>query len=244
MRHLVLSDLHANLPALEAVLEVGGPAGYDSVLLLGDVVGYGPHPGGTVERVRSLDVAAAVRGNHDRVASGLEDPDRFNTDARRAALWTRQVLEREERQWLRDLPQGPVRCGGLCLFHGAPDDEDGYLLDPPDLKRALEGADADVSLCGHTHLPLLAGLRPGGGLAICSPAVFPRSLRPGRKYLINPGSVGQPRDGDPRASAGILDTGAGTFELLRVEYPVGEVQEDILRAGLPESLARRLERGE
>ena len=243
MRYLVLSDIHANLQALEAVLAGSSAEGYDRVIVLGDLVGYGGDPDAVVERVRALDPVVIVRGNHDKVASGLEDSSGFNAIARRAAIWTRESLSPENRQYLAALPAGPLTLNDAVLVcHGSPEDEDLYIFNDRDALRALREASRPLCLFGHTHLPIVVRL-VDGTLELVARATQPETtveLGAGVKHLINPGSVGQPRDGDPRAAFAILDLGNQSIVLYRIAYAVEDAQARILQAGLPASLAHRL----
>ncbi len=152
MRYLVLSDVHANLEALEACLDDVKSRRIEFVLVLGDVVGYGPNPNEVVERVRALEPVAVVRGNHDKVASGLESADGFNIVARAAARWTFEQLTPENRAWIAGLPNGPISVDHLVeICHGSPFDEDAYVFDELDALRALKSADRRLCLFGHTH---------------------------------------------------------------------------------------------
>ncbi len=242
MRYLVLTDIHANLDALEACLADARPRGFDQTLVLGDVVGYGAQPNEVIDRVIGLKPVAIVRGNHDKVAAGLEHAEGFNAVARNAAMWTLNALTPEHLQWLQQLPPGPLAVDeSVEVCHGAPFDEDEYVFDELDATRAIAVATRPICLFGHTHHAIAFELRDGG-LAQIDPdggSGIVR-LRKGSKFLVNPGSVGQPRDGDPRAAYAIVDVDAGTIEMLRVEYPVAEAQRKILAAGLPPSLAQRL----
>jgi predicted phosphodiesterase len=243
MRYLVLTDIHANLEALEACLDDARDRGFERTLVLGDVVGYGPDPNDVVERVRGLRPVEIVRGNHDKVACGVEQPESFNVVAKSAAMWTLSMLTPEHRTWLAALQQGPVFVNALVeICHGSPVDEDSYIFDELDATRALNVSRRPVCLFGHTHWPaafeqsyeeaLAIGLKYDGEMRIV--------LRDGVKYLMNPGSVGQPRDGDARAAYAIVDTDSRHVELIRVEYRFEETQNKILSAGLPEVLAQRL----
>jgi len=245
MRSLVISDIHGNLEALDTVLAVL-EGRYDDVLVLGDLVGYGADPNGVVDRVRALEPKAVIRGNHDKVAAGLEDGESFNAVARNAVLWTFEALTPDNRQYLSSLPEGPVEIDDLIeICHGTPYDEDAYLFDELDALRAFETAKRPVCLYGHTHvavafryfdsLDIVAG--PGDTAGACL------TFTPEARYLINPGSVGQPRDGDPRAGAAIVDSDRRQIELFRIPYPIEEAQRKIRLAGLPEVLAKRLSLG-
>ena len=243
MRYLVLTDIHANLEALDACITDAAARRYDRTLVLGDLVGYGADPNAVVDRVRDLDAVATVRGNHDKVACGLEQADGFNTVARNAARWTFDVLTVEHRAWLAALPRGPVSVDDLVeICHGSPFDEDAYLFDELDAARAFKTSARPLCLFGHTHGPAVFELSREG-LDAARPAASDRTqidLVTGSKYLVNPGAVGQPRDGDARAAYAIVDNEAKRVELFRVAYAVDETQRKIVKAGLPEVLAQRL----
>jgi diadenosine tetraphosphatase ApaH/serine/threonine PP2A family protein phosphatase len=243
MRYLILTDIHANLEALDACLADAERRGFDRTLVLGDLVGYGGDPNAVIDRIVALEPAAIVRGNHDKVACGLEQADGFNAVARSAAMWTLDVLTPAHRQWLAALPEGPIVVDDLVeICHGSPFDEDAYIFDELDAVRALRTAARPLCVFGHTHYPISFELADGRvetvGPAI--DAVAELQLRAGSKYLVNPGSVGQPRDGDPRAAYAIVDVDARRIELLRVSYEVKAAQAKVVRAGLPDVLAQRL----
>jgi diadenosine tetraphosphatase ApaH/serine/threonine PP2A family protein phosphatase len=248
MRYLVLTDIHANLEALDRCLADAETRRYDGTLLLGDVVGYGPDPNAVIERVQALEPSAMVRGNHDKVACGLEQPEGFNVVARSAALWTFDALTPEHRNWLAQLPQGPRQVDGLVeICHGTPFDEDAYIFDELDAIRALKASSRPLCMFGHTHVSTTFESTKEGLRGEIDGALQSRpsqvALRNGARYLVNPGSVGQPRDGDPRAGYAIVDTDRRLVELFRLEYPVEETQVKVLKAGLPEVLAHRLAAG-
>ncbi|MBI2187499.1 MAG: metallophosphoesterase family protein [Acidobacteria bacterium] len=255
MRYLVLSDIHANLEALEAVLASAAP--YDQVLLLGDYVGYGADPNAVIDRMRRLPVAALIRGNHDKVAAGLEDTEGFNHVAREAITWTASVLTPENRAWLAALPAGPAVVDGLTeICHGTTFDEDAYVFDDLEALRSLRSAERPLCLYGHTHVPAIYRLvgeegpngSPHGGrtLELLGPprgVTFPLTLDGTSQYLVNCGAVGQPRDGDARAAYGMLDTDARRLVIHRTSYDLAAAQQKIVEAGLPEVLAQRLAMG-
>ena len=246
MRYLILTDIHANLEALQACLIDATARGYDRVLVLGDLIGYGADPNAVVERVQQLKPTAIVRGNHDKVALSIAEAEGFNLVARSAAQWTLDALTPEHRQWLIDLPEGPIAVDELVeICHGSPYDEDAYIFDELDALRAMRASIRPLCLFGHTHYPITFELS-NGVLDTVGPATAGHSeleLRDGAKYLLNPGSVGQPRDGDPRAAYAIVDTAAKRVELIRLTYPVDVAQAKVIEAGLPEVLARRLAAG-
>ena len=244
MRYLVLSDIHANLEALESTLAAAGEC--DAVLVLGDLVGYGADPNAVIERVQSLPNATIIRGNHDKVGAGVETVDSFNHLARHAISWTATELTPENRQWLAEMPAGPALIDDVVeICHGSPFDEDAYLFDDLDVHRAMAAASRPLCLFGHTHVQVGHYLsRDEFGLATADDK-RPLSIafeEPNR-YLVNPGSVGQPRDGDPRAGFGIVDTMAREITIYRVEYPIAKAQARIMEEGLPDVLAQRLALG-
>ena len=250
MRILVLSDIHSNLEALEACL-AAAPA-HDLVVNLGDSVGYGANPNEVIARCRALG-KVFVRGNHDKAVSGLMDLAEFNAAAGLATLWTRDQLTAENLAWLRKLPQGPVQIDelpGIQLVHGSALDEDEYLVSVRDAIEPLMTDVVPVTFFGHTHLQggfvaqgeISEAYRPGYrtvGQAESSDWPLRRDLR----FLINPGSVGQPRDGDWRAAFAVFDTDAWVVSFHRVPYNLRIAQEKILAANLPQRLATRLATG-
>lgn len=244
MRFLILSDIHANATALEASLaEAGGK--WDRVVCLGDVVGYGPDPNEVIDRIRGLE-AVTIRGNHDKVGSGLTSADDFNPVARAAAMWTREHLRPENREYLENLPLGPLSIDGFSMVHGAIRDEDEYVVAPAQALESLLEAPSQVTFFGHTHLQVGFSLGPDN--AISSLRLRPTNdsklskleLSAGTSYLLNPGSIGQPRDGDPRAAFAIADLSHREVEFWRVPYEIEAVQDRMERAGLPEPLILRL----
>jgi diadenosine tetraphosphatase ApaH/serine/threonine PP2A family protein phosphatase len=240
MRYLILSDVHANLEALDAVLAEGAEC--DATLVLGDLVGYGADPNAVIERIRSLPAATIVRGNHDKVGAGLENVESFNHLARYAIAWTATTLTAPNREWLAALQEGPVTIDGFVeICHGSPFDEDVYIFDDLDARRAIRATRRPLCLFGHTHVPAI--FRFDDDLEALGPPRGPRfrlTMDEDAKYLANCGAVGQPRDGDPRAAFGILDTEARTLTVMRVAYDVASAQAKIVLAGLPEVLAHRL----
>lgn len=246
MRILVLSDIHSNLEAFDAVLEEAAGA-YDTTLCLGDIVGYGASPLEVMERLDVLAPQWIIRGNHDRVCAGITDSSTFSPAARIAIEWTRRQLSPPAMARLAALPIGPIAIDAhTTICHGAPSDEDFYLLDSADARLAFSAQSAPLCLHGHTHAQTIFRLQ-GFGVYDETPARRTRltvTLDAGSRYLINPGAVGQPRDGDPRAAYAILDTGARVVELRRVSYDVAAAQARIRAAGLPEPLARRLATGD
>jgi diadenosine tetraphosphatase ApaH/serine/threonine PP2A family protein phosphatase len=243
MRYLILTDIHANLEALEACVADAVPRTFDQTLVLGDLVGYGGDPNAVVERIQSLKPTAIVRGNHDKVACGLEEAEGFNAVAKSAAKWTLEVLTPEHREWLCALPAGPIDVDDVVeICHGSPFDEDAYIFDELDAVRALKFSNRPLCLFGHTHYPVTFELSNESFDSVGS-AGAPQTqvqMKNGCKYLINPGSVGQPRDGDPRAAYAIVDTKLRRVELYRTRYAVEDAQTKVVKAGLPDVLAQRL----
>jgi diadenosine tetraphosphatase ApaH/serine/threonine PP2A family protein phosphatase len=215
-------------------------------LVLGDVVGYAADPNAVITRVQELKAKAMVRGNHDKVACGLEQPDGFNAVARAAAQWTFDVLTEEHRAWLASMAQGPIAVDDLVeICHGSPFDEDAYIFDETDALRALKATSRPLCLFGHTHFPVTFQLA-GGELQANGPATAGEArleLSQDVLYLVNPGAVGQPRDGDARAAFAIVDVEQRCIELYRVDYPIEKAQMKIIEAGLPPVLAKRLSVG-
>jgi len=244
VRYLILSDIHANQQALDAVLADARTVGYDQVLMLGDLVGYGASPATVMETVFALEPVAMVRGNHDKVCAGLEPATLFNDAARQSAEWTAEVLTPAQRLTLAALPAGPrIVTEGLEICHGAPFDEDFYVFDDTDAARALATASARLCLYGHTHVPAIFSNAED---PVTSAGPTPLDVRLPQKgpAIINVGSIGQPRDGDPRAAYGVLDLETGTLTLRRVDYDIAGAQREIRQAGLPEWLAERLAKGQ
>ncbi|HUK14727.1 MAG TPA: metallophosphoesterase family protein [Thermoanaerobaculaceae bacterium] len=250
MKYLILSDIHANLEAFRAVLSHAARKRRDAVLFLGDVVGYGAAPNQVVERLRRMGNVVSVRGNHDRV---VLDPEQgavfFNTHARRAAQWSAEMLTPANQRYVEGLPIGPRTVGeGVAICHGSPSDEDEYLFSEAEAMSAFHAAPARVTFFGHSHVPCMFELSGEGdheslvGVLLRGSRVV-IDLDPTRRYLINPGSVGQPRDRDPRASYGMYDTAVGRFTLYRVPYNVELARRRILTAGLPPILGDRLVHG-
>ncbi|MFP5230845.1 MAG: metallophosphoesterase family protein [Acidobacteriota bacterium] len=260
MRALLLSDIHANLEALEAVM-AAAPA-HDVVWNLGDVVGYGANPNEVIDETRRLG-SVFVRGNHDRVCSGLGGIEEFNPVAQRAARWTECMLTGEHREWLRQMAVGPIAPDGpyVRCVHGSPIDEDDYLLTVRDAWPALQATEARITFFGHTHVqggfatngeewfrltPQYAAhphAAHGEHGARTTAEEFELELRESARYLLNPGSVGQPRDGDWRAAFALYDDARMVLTWYRVPYNLKEAQERIVQAGLPDRLASRLREG-
>ena len=245
MRYLILSDLHGNWHALEAVVR-SAEGQYDQVLCCGDLVGYGGDPNAVAEWARA-HCAQVVRGNHDRSCTGLDGLEWFNPVARLAALWTQRALTAANADYIRSLPQGPVLVESFELVHGAPYDEDDYVMGSDEAAQAFGYLERRLVFFGHTHVQ--------GGFIWNRSRVESISRTPLRSlaqtiqidaecaYLINPGSVGQPRDGDPRAASVLYDSDAQQVTFRRTAYDVEAAQRQIHEAGLPSILADRLSLG-
>lgn len=250
MRALVLSDIHGNLEALNAALAAAGD--YDVLWNLGDVVGYGASPN-EVTAIMREHAQLNVRGNHDRVCCGLASAVGFNPIARTAAEWTRQELTGENREWLATMPKGPLEVEGLpgvLLAHGSPLNEDQYIVTMRDAWAPLQQTGMEITFIGHTHLQ--GGfVQKDQDWSEVRPRYSTRNdaetwtleLAEGTRHLINPGSIGQPRDNDWRAGFAIYDTVAKTVAFHRIPYDLTAAQGRILMAGLPEKLAARLREG-
>lgn len=243
MRILVLSDLHSNATALDAVLEAAKNR-WDLSVCLGDVVGYGPDPNEVTARLRELKTQT-IRGNHDKAVTGLMPTDDFNPVAKAAVDWTHAELKPEHLAWLAALPPGPLESEGIVLVHGALEDEDEYVFTPEQALDGLLDSTAGVTFFGHTHHQ--------GGFSYLDSQLEVLQIRPRasesfaalriespRRYLLNPGSIGQPRDGDARAAFAIADLEHKVVEFWRVPYDIAVVQERMRAAHLPEPLVQRL----
>ena len=246
MRLLVLTDIHANLSALDAAL-TAAEGSWQHLVCLGDVVGYGPDPNEVTSRIRELG-AVTIRGNHDKAVAELMPTDDFNPVAKAAVNWTRSQLSNENLDWLAGLPQGPLEAEGVVLVHGAFQDEDEYVFTPSQALEGLLDSTSQVTFFGHTHHQ--------GGFAYQDPELEVLSLHPrtnearcalrledAKRYLLNPGSIGQPRDTDPRAGFAIADLENHTVEFWRVPYDIAGVQKRMRDAKLPEPLVLRLQVG-
>ncbi|HEX9118463.1 MAG TPA: metallophosphoesterase family protein [Anaerolineae bacterium] len=250
MRVLVVSDIHANLTALEAVIDDAGQFDFQAVWCLGDTVGYGPEPNECIARIRELG-AVAVVGNHDWAVLGGMDIDDFNQEARRGVLWTREHLTPENLSWLGALPGAPIQIGDFTLTHGSPRDPVWeYILYPSIARANLDYFTTPFCLIGHTHVPVLYLWQAAdGNLRTVPPPpgqtldLWPAGVAGGSRGLLNPGSVGQPRDNDPRAAYAILDTEQMTWLSRRVVYPVEITQARMRQAALPERLINRIAYG-
>jgi predicted phosphodiesterase len=246
VRFLILSDIHANWEALEASLN-SAAGQYDSIVCCGDLIGYGPDPNRVVDWVRG-NVAFVIRGNHDKATLGPEILEWFNPVARSAAIWTLKELTPENLEYVKLLTKGPLAVDGYQIVHGSPLDEDEYLIGAAEVGQAFQYLDRDLTFFGHTHVQggfamtrrrmrVIEGSRPDDEEAALD-------LSPDDVYLINPGAIGQPRDGDPRAAYVLYDPEERCVVYHRAEYDIAGVQAKIRRAGLPDVLAARLAIGQ
>lgn len=241
MRILIISDIHANLTALEAVIADAGPV--NATWCLGDLVGYGPDPNECVERVRGLPNLTCLLGNHDAAALGQIDIESFNPDARVAIHWTRSMLSADSFSFLRDLP-GTAVINHMTLAHGSPRQPVWeYILDTRTATLNFEYFETPYCLVGHTHLPVLYYLPDESRIArlMVPDATMQLTLAP--RTILNPGSVGQPRDRDPRSAYAIFEPEQNLWEYHRVHYNIQEVQERMEVAKLPERHIQRLAAG-
>ncbi len=238
----IIADLHANLEATKAVFRKLDEIRPERVVCLGDVTGYYANPNEVIDMVRERNIPTLM-GNHDAAVCGLEEPWFFNENAQAVIHWQAAQLRPEHRDWLRAIPREISIDEDTLAVHGAPGNRDDYILDWLDAMRYVEylmRANARVCFFGHSHRAALFGERGSGPQSTQSNCF---TLNPNNRYFINPGSVGQPRDHDPRAAFGIYETEKRVFEFCRVEYNIAVTARGVIEAGLPPQLARRLERG-
>jgi len=240
LRYAIISDIHANLEAFCAVLEKIDEMSVDQIVCLGDVVGYNASPNECCNLIRERNIQT-VLGNHDAVACSLEDPWGFNPVALAAAMWTRETLNEDNLEWLRNLPD-VLNFQSFVTVHGAPRNRNTYLFTWEDILphlSFLEEQNCNICFIGHTHSPGI--FSTDGVYSVDDDSRF--TLGSGKSFFINPGSVGQPRDGNPQAAFGILDTEDNVFEQVRIKYPVEKAAKRVLDADLPPFLAERLALG-
>jgi len=251
VRLLILSDIHSNLEALDACLRTAEAC--DQFVNLGDIVGYGADPNAVIERVRPYG-GLVVRGNHDHATLDAAELESFNPIAAQAVQWTRQNLAAGNLAWLRQVPPGPVYEPGLSgveFVHGSPAGEDEYILSEVSGRTAFAASSAQLIFFGHTHIQCALEHKEDSIRVIYPNYAFKRGkaercdlpLEDETRYLVNPGSVGQPRDGDWRAAFAIYDSAKHQVSFWRVPYDVDLAQQKIVSAGLPFRLASRLREG-
>jgi len=239
MKFAILADIHGNLEALQAVLEDARKQGCTHYACIGDVVGYGANPKECLDIIRSMGMPC-VKGNHDEYCSIEEDAEGFNPLAAEAVMWTRQQLSEEDRQWLRDLRY--VRMvTNFTIVHATLDAPQrwGYVFDKLAAAASFPYQNTPVCFFGHTHVPV-AFVRDS---MVRGGTYSKFKIEPGKKYFINVGAVGQPRDGNPKAAYVVYDVDEGTVELRRLDYDIATAEKKIRAAGLPERLAERLAYG-
>ncbi len=241
MKYAVIGDIHSNLEALTAVLNKCEELGVEKYLCIGDIVGYNADPATCLDKVRGLPLAGVVMGNHDEQASEDSELIGFNPQAAFAIEWTRQQLSDEQREYLKNLRLS-IQIGKITIVHATLDSPRrwGYIFDKHSAGASFSYQFSQICFCGHSHVPLAFekfGTIAGGKYQEIK-------VQPGHKYLVNVGSVGQPRDGDWRSAFVCYDTNENIIRLYRVEYDIKTAQQKILDAGLPERLALRLERGQ
>ena len=238
MKYAIISDLHANLEALEAVLADMQPHA-EAVVCLGDIVGYNANPKECLDMVRAMNIPV-VKGNHDEYCSSETDLEGFNPHAQEAINWTRNQLTNEDRKWLRDLRY--IRLvASFSIVHATLDGPQkwGYVFDKLAAAASFTYQNTSVCFFGHTHVPV-AFVRDN---MVRGGTYSKFKTEPGKKYFVNVGSVGQPRDGNPKAAYVVYDLDEGSIELRRLDYDIGTTQRKILEAGLPPRLAHRLAEG-
>lgn len=241
MRVLLFSDVHGNLEALESVLADASKHGFDRAVCLGDTVGYGADPGPCVSAVSALPKGAAVLGNHDAAVLDRRGRAYLNPAAQAGVKYSEKELSTDHVDYLKSLPL-LIETAEFAASHASPHRPSDwlYVLDPPEAREALRATQSPVVFIGHTHFPLA---HDGSGRVVRLTAARPLRLRTGERWLVNVGSVGQPRDGDPRAAYVIYDDAERIVRLFRVDYDVDAAAAKILDAGLPAILADRLRRG-
>jgi predicted phosphodiesterase len=240
MRIGVISDIHSNLPALEGFIARWDDLKIDRVVCLGDIVGYNPWPNECIEIVMDRKIPA-IMGNHDRVAAGIEEPDNFNAAAKRAIFWTREILTDENRNWLSGLPERLLINDDTMLVHGSPSNPNEYIFSIDsaayNIKYMSEQFGASICFFGHTHAVAVYAYVTGELTLLEGPTI---KIEKGKHYLINPGSIGQPRDGDPRAAFIIFDDAEMVIEFYRYSYDIDAVYNAIIEAGQDQFLGKRL----
>ena len=242
MKYFIFTDIHGNLEAFLAVLKFARKRKIDHFLFLGDMVGYGASPNEIIQKIQLLKPISIIRGNHDKAVSEIDNVKTFNPIAASAIHWTQQNLKKNNLSYLKRLKQGPrIVNKDITICHGAPFDEDHYIFGEFDAAEAFLHIKTQICFFGHTHFPFLYTEKDhfveGTFITGDSSEI---KIEKDIRYLINPGSVGQPRDRNTRASCAIYDSKQKKIKLYRIEYNIGEAQRKILEADLPAALAERL----
>jgi predicted phosphodiesterase len=245
MRYLIFTDVHGNLEALEALLRFVQKKKIDHYLYLGDLVGYGASPNEVIRKVKDLEPLTILRGNHDKAVCGLDSIETFNPIAAAAIDWCRKVITKPNEHFLSKVKQGPLRVNDqITLCHGAPFDEDYYIFGEFDAAEAFGFLSTPLCFFGHTHFPFIYSLEDHTVRGAFVQGNFKEiKLKKNVRYLVNPGSVGQPRDRNPKAACAIYDTETETIKFHRMEYDIARAQKKILKEHLPPGLAERLALG-
>jgi predicted phosphodiesterase len=245
MRHLIFTDIHGNLEAFLAVLKFIQKKRIDDYIFLGDLVGYGASPNEVIQRILTLKPLSIIRGNHDKAVCGLDSVQTFNPIAASAIHWTKKTITRKNLEFLAGLKQSPeIVYETITICHGAPFDEDYYIFGEFDAAEAFSYIQTPLCFFGHTHFPFVYAEKDGNveGTFLEGNANEIK-LERGVRYLINPGSVGQPRDRNPRAAFAVYDSEARIIKFYRVDYDIEEAKRKILDEKLPPALAERLSLG-
>ena len=245
MRYLIFTDIHGNLEALHAALKFIQKKRVDHYIFLGDLVGYGASPNEVIQRILTLKPLSIIRGNHDKAVSGLDSIQTFNPIAASAIYWTKKTITRKNLDFLSRLKQSPeIIHDTITICHGAPFDEDYYIFGEFDAAEAFSYIQTPLCFFGHTHFPFIYAEKDGNveGTFLEGNA-NEMKLEKGVRYLINPGSVGQPRDRNPRAAFAIYDSETRVVKFYRVEYDIEDAKRKILDEKLPPALAERLSLG-
>ncbi|MFH1944655.1 MAG: metallophosphoesterase family protein [Acidobacteriota bacterium] len=245
MRYFIFTDIHGNMEAMDAILAFASKQKIDHFIFLGDMVGYGASPNEIIDRIRSLQPLSLIRGNHDKAVCELDTIKSFNPIAASAILWTREAIDKKNRDYLLSLKKGPLVIDEFTtICHGAPFDEDFYIFGEFDAAEAFLHFETSLCFFGHTHFPFIYTERDhiveGDFIAGNS---FEITLEKNMRYLINPGSVGQPRDRNTRAACAVYDADKHHIAFHRLEYDIEAAQKKILAADLPPALAERLSLG-
>lgn len=244
MKYLIISDIHSNLEAFEKLLNLKKVKEVDKILFLGDLVGYGANPNEIIELFLSLKNTSYIRGNHDKVVAGIESSSLFNPVAAFSAEWSKNNISKKNLEFLKNIEVGPKIVDHFStICHGSTFDEDYYVFSIFEASESMKFMETSVGFFGHTHFPVMYLLRNNKIDTVPFIKDTKIKLDPNTKYLINPGSVGQPRDKDPHPSFIIFDSDKRELLFQRFSYSIKKTQKKIRDAGLPDVLAARLESG-